>query len=317
MKSFNFYETINDAEISSNSINFFSNIVAIKCTRKYFYKCDGEEKYIDECKLENSNDELLFELKDPDYDWDESNGINLHLSLEITNVKYLFGECGLVYDDSKLGIGLEWKPEKSRIKKCVKLGSFSKDSTNLFFTKDIELLDLTSNINFSLIIYVEKEGKIGGLDTFANRMGLVIGRFEYFTLKFGGVASTFPVSEINKPGEPLWKVSLNYSDIYEDDFSEENLKIIINRAHKAYSYLQENNKDYNSLFLSEVISSAVSTLLSQIVLNEDNIDFNKACGDGSIAQALKYFKDTLNFKITNNYFEIYESVKKYFDKEFK
>ena len=318
MKTFNFYETINDFVISNDVIRMFSDIISIKYKRSYYYLVDGQKKYIEESVLENSSDNSVFELKDPDYEWDESNGVNLELSLDISNTKYLFGNYGIVYGDSKIGIGIEWKPEKSRIKKCVKIGSFDKDSNNIYFNKDIALMDLNSNINFTLLFYIDREGQNEGLSTFANKKGLIICRIDFFTLKFGGVASTFPVVETSQVGGPLWKVVLNYDDIYDDEFTEETVKIILNKAHKAFGYLQENGTDYNPAFLSEVMSSAVSTMLAQIIANENgNIDFKKAYSDGSIAQALNYFKTTLNFNISNNYFELYESVKKYFDKEFK
>ena len=316
MKTFRFYQTIDDYKVTKDEISIDNDSVKIKISKQYFYKDDDSKIYLVEENVFGIDDKITIKLKDENYDWDEKS-IYMNLGLEINNVKYLFENNHYTSEDAVLGIGIEWKSNLSRIKQCKKICSLKITNDNIEVNETFDILDLTSDVNFNLKIYVEKPGIEGKDFPVANDHGLIIGEFKFLSIKIDGNSSVFPVREVWDKTAPLWMVEYNSGDIYEDIFDDENIKIIINKSHKAYEFIQEKHKNYNSAFLSEVMSSAVSTLISQIIRDEDNIiDFRKSFEQGSIVQALKYFRDVLKFDLDNNYFSLYTSVKKYFDKEF-
>lgn len=316
MKAFSFFQTIDDYKTNKNEISFDNDLVKIKIIKKYFYKDNETKIYLAEEDVLGIDDKITIKLKDENYDWDGSS-LYIDLILEINNAKYLFENSHYACEDAVLGIGVEWKSNQSRIKKCKKIGSINISNYIIKISETLEILDLTSDVNFNLKIYVEEPGIIGKDFPVANDHGLIIGTFKFLSIKIDGNSSIFPVREISDKTAPLWMVESSCGDIYEDLFDDENIKIIINKGHKSYEYIQNKHKNYNPAFLSEVMSSAVSTLISQIMRDEDNkIDFRKSHEQGSVVQALKYFRDVLKFDLDNNYFSLYTSVKKYFDKEF-
>lgn len=314
--SFNFYHTIDDAKVTKDKITFLNNTIVVNIDRKYYFLISGSKQYIDEEVIEGKNDEISIKLFDSNYEWSEDN-IYLEYSLEFKNIKYLFGKTGIVYQDAKIGVGLEWKCQKSRIKKCCKLGSISFDDENKILSQDILVSDLSSDVKFILKFYIDKEGEKNGDISFANQKGLILGNFNVLNIVTKGNASIFPIVEFFDKEGPLWKCELSYTDIYEDSFDDENVKVLINKGHKSYQFLQENHRNFNPYFQSETLSSALSVMLLMIIEKEEKIDFSKSYEEGSIAQALKYFHEALDVKINDGYNQLTRSVKCLFDKEFK
>ena len=222
-----------------------------------------------------------------------------------------------------MGIGLEWKPEKSRIKYCVKFGEFSINNSQCeFIKKDIEIKNVTSNIIFNWIIYIVNPGNQNCKNSFGKNTGLILGDGLLWSIIVDGSGSIFPIYEESLLDGPLWKYECDFIDITEDEFSEENIKIILNKSHKGYQYIQPKSANYNELMFAELISNAIATVILAIrKRNAENgngevIDFSKNGSKGSILTVLKYFNNTLKFKINGTMIELQNSVKSYFDKEY-
>ena len=69
--------------------------------------------------------------------------------------------------------------------------------------------------------------------------------------------------------------------------------------------------------MNEILSSALTMIIIDIRSKQDNnvIDLEEDGEEGSILTVVKYFNDTLKFKINGTYNELLESVKTFFDKE--
>lgn len=312
MSSINLFPQINDVVLET---------VSIKISRAYHYKgLDGNTYYVDETHIKGFEDKDIYELVDENSEFEQCNDkLYLDINFDIKNGKYLFGKYGLVYDDTVLGLGLEWKSKKSKIRHCIKIGQFDINSASkelLFKVKDVELTELNSDTTFNWIIFVIKSGtEIPGV-FYANQEGLIIGRKTLWTIKGEGEGTLFPIIEYGNVNEPLWKVNTFIEDAYIDSFTSDNISIMINKYHKDYQYIQNNNRNFNSSFLMEVLSSSLFMLIKE--LSRSIEDFKnmklKHCENGSIVQALLYFEQELNIKIHGSDIELMLSIKSFMDK---
>jgi len=129
-----------------------------------------------------------------------------------------------------------------------------------------------------------------------------------------GQTSIFPIYEEENPDSSLWRFKCNVEDIFEDEFSTENLAIIINRLHPSYPLLNPKEKSYMKSFFVEVVSSALSMLIIEIKKGS-TIDLNNNGAQGSVLVALRYF-NSLGIKINGTNEELITSVKQFFDKRY-
>lgn len=304
------YKTLSSAD--ANSLN-------IKLTRDYFYVIDGESKAIKEDRFDNSSNEKLFQLIDEEYEWDpKTQPIHMNILLTLDNASSLFGPNGICCDDAVIGVGLTWKPNKSKIKHCVKIGDFKKGNTDVSLeAKNILIENAGSNISFTLVFYISKPGSSGTFPSIANEQGLIVFERKEWTLVVEGEGSLFPVHDYCDPDGPLWTYKCEVTDLKEDEFDEQHIEIRLNKAHKNYCFIDHKSQLFSSVFLNEIFSSALAAIIIDIhkQTNNDQIEFDEENHGNCIFSVLRYFAKNLKIQINGDYTEIYKSVKMYFDKE--
>ena len=284
-------------------------------TFEFFYG-EKEKKRIDLINMDDSNGNYY--KFDDDSEWLPNNDkLLLNVSFKMNNVKKLFGNKAFCYQDTILGIGLEWKAHDSRLKNCIKIGEFDKQNDNIVFKKENILInDVYSNISFKIIIYVVKPGTFDYYNYYGNKEGLILFSNTELNLLMKGNASMFPIEYIISPSGPLWDV-VNDNVSLEDDFDLENIRIRINTAHKSFKYIDIKNIDnFNEDMFNDVVSSALTLMILSIKesCQVSSFEFDDDIERGTVAQALLYFRDTLNFKINNSATELANSIKVFLDK---
>lgn len=304
------YKTISQNEFSK---------LDFKIKKEYVYITDSDIKEIKEQSFDNVSSKKIFQLVDEDYEWNPREQ-NLYLSVNISmdNIKSLFGECGSTFEDSILGLGLVWKPEKSRIKRCKKLCELSINCNKTNVTiNNIELQNISSNVDFYLVIYIVKAGSKNGSTFFANETGMILYQELLWTIIVEGNGSIFPIFEVEKDNSPIWSYYCDTADIAEDSFDMEHIRIEINKKHPSYNMLHPKSPTYSQSYENEILSNAIAMIILDIRSKQSDgiIDLNEECDQGTILNALKYFSDKLGFKINDNYSSLIESIKVFFDKE--
>lgn len=293
--------------------------LGIRVSRQYFYFADGEKKTINEQPFQNDNSKNVFQLIDDDYEWNpKEQSLFLDISLKITDTSLLFGKDGFCSPDTILGIGLVWKPEKSRIKSCAKLGEISADDKTIDINrKDIELRNISSNVGFNLAIYVVKPSSNSVNPFLANEEGMVLYSGRLWNIIIEGNGSIFPIYEINDEGGPIWSYYCDFVDIADDSFDLDHIKININKKHPAYNLLSPKSPTYSQEYVNEILSSALAMIIIDIRSKQENnlIDLEDDGTEGSILNVMKYFSNTLKFKVNGDYNELLRSIKAFFDKE--
>lgn len=304
------YKTISQDEFSH--LNF-------KIKREYAYLTDSDVKPINEQSFENISNKKVFQLVDDDYEWNpKEQSLFLSVTISFDNISSLFGLNGAAYEDSILGVGLVWKPEKSRIKRCKKLCELDAKNNKISMTvKDIELPNISSNVDFYLVIYISKAGTSNGRSFVANENGMILYQELLWTIIIEGNGSIFPVYEVEKENGPIWSYYCDFSDIAEDAFDMEHIRIEINKKHPSYNMIHPKSPTYSQAYVNEILSTAVAMIILDIRSKQVDykIDLNEECDQGTILNVLKYFSDKLAFKINDNYNSLVESIKIFFDKE--
>lgn len=306
------FKTLSDKEFKKIKLNV---------NREYYYFSNNEKQIVYDKKIDNTNETNAFQLIDEENEWNpKEQNLFLNLTVEIENCSFLFGTSGVCYKDSILGIGLVWKANNSRIKKCKKIGEFDcKVNKELFVIQDVDLGDISSNTVFELFIYISKPGTNDYHSYFGNSKGLILYQNTLWSLIVEGDGSIFPIVDIPVEDGTLWKFECDFEDIADDLFDESHIRIILNPLHPMYPCLQPKNDKFDQLYLSEVMSSALSMIIWDIrykllLDGEDKINLKKDASKGSIHQALQYFHDKLKFEVNGSFDELTNSIKEFFNK---
>ena len=303
------YKTLSSSEIAK---------LGIKIDRNYYYITENDIKEIKEQKFDNTSHEKIYQLIDEDYEWNPKiHSLIMDISVSLKDCSSIFGTNGSCYEDSIVGVGLTWKTDKSKIKRCIKICEITKDSKDITVpVNSIKLDDVSSNITFKVFFYIVSPGKTNGIKYFGNEQGIILHEQVMWTIIINGTGSIFPIIEIEDEG-PLWTYMCDIDDICEDYFDNEHIEIRINTKHPAYEFIHPKSQTYNVYFLNELMSNAIATIIMDIRSKQSNgkIDLDEDFESGSILQAIKYFNDKLNFDINGSYDNLLKTVKEYFDKE--
>ena len=108
-----------------------------------------------------------------------------------------------------------------------------------------------------------------------------------------GNSSIFPVHEIENEGGPIWSYYCDTFDISEDPFDMNHIKIDINTKHPAYSMIHPKSPTYSQAYVNEILSNAITMIIVDLKSKQNNntIDLDEECDQGTILAVLKYFSD--------------------------
>ncbi len=279
-----------------------------------------------------SSKENMYSVEGDDA-WDPDN-CELHLKQEFTleNLKALFktekGKEALMpvaLSDDVLGVAAVWWADKSRIRGCQEVGEFRyrdvAGSRTSRFSLDIEFPagQLAGQLEVSYKLYLKAPGE-GNLPGFARSSGTILGDLgTSLILRIDGEGAMFPVSVVNKPGEPLWWIEVNIDDPFEDSFTEEFFSLLLNEAHPDYKDTQGRNGAFSSLYL-EAFACALEELF--IVLKRDHgekfdsVNINDVV-PGTIAYAAIYMIKTFDIMMDSDITGLHNSIRKAVYKQLK
>ena len=231
---------------------------------------------------------------------------------------------GVLGDKGTVGIACDWIAKQSSTRDTILIGSPIQKNTfsNYFnYTFDFPKGTIRGEVVFSFYFYVySKDSQTQQLPLFiANDKGIRLGEFFSFTLYFDGNGSLFPVVDFDgNPGDPLWKMTLDFSDPSGETLSEETCCLHINRLHKAYDELMGKKQGGSDSFLfKEVMASAIQLLIEYSLLRDPElkkqIDNGESFVFGTIAYYISRFHNDLGIKTTSPPHTLAESLREYLE----
>ena len=200
--------------------------------------------------------------------------------------------------DAKIGVALSWFSSDSRRRSTIPLATLDNDSDVLHAVKcqkHFSVAELRGEVGFALVLYLQEAGVPEDDEIhFANVPGTILGEIKAITLCLDGHGSFFTIYEVNKPGQPLWDVEYSIDDPSTDQFAD-CVAVCLNRAHKKYPLVKRGSDSFCQQLLIEIMGNSIATIIEMVGAYErdDNFDCLEEIEEGSVAQALAYFKDKL------------------------
>ncbi len=283
----------------------------------FYYTDKNEEEYdlVDEPIEAMSS---INAIKDEKGVWtQDDNNLCFRRKYCLRTFQCLFGTSGIACSDATLGLGIQWTSSDSKQRGVVPIGTFKASDSILEVEaeKKFGKAQLRGEVNFSTILYIARAGIPQENELhLANTEGYILGELDSYTIKLDGSSSTFPIYEVCEPGQPLWYIKCDWNDPTADALAD-CVSINFNTAHKNYSYLNREEKNFDSQLLSEIMASAISLLIEKVRLDQgywDQIMLGESLENGSIGQAIYYFMETLEWDLSTPE-STSLSARKYFD----
>jgi len=256
----------------------------------------------------NEPDSIITSIRDDKGYWN-ADEYDLQLEWQFTykNAAWLYDydkwEYACACHDAEIGIALSWYSSDSRRRDTMPIAVLEKDNKlhPVKCVKHFDIAELRGEVGFSLVLYIKKSGfPEEAEEHFANIPGTLIGEVKSFTVCLDGTGSFFTICEVNKPGQPLWDVEYNLEDPSTDQFSD-CVSICLNRANKKYPLVKRDSGVFCQQLLIEIMGNAIATVIEMVRAHEkdDNFECLSDFEEGSVAQALAYFKEKLLWDFTN------------------
>lgn len=275
------YKTIDDSLYSDLNISHVD--------MAFSYTKDDEETPI---VLESQDDTYSYYMGNSNGFWDVNmDNLKIERFLTIGNPQALFGDKGVTTAEGELGIGIHMYSRSSNFQTTVALTeSITKESTShtMKFKHIFENAELKGDIYFSVFIYLKNQIKPAPM--IANITGIKLGEIDSFKIAVDGDGSIFPIVEVERVGQPLWNVIMEWTDINSDIFDTNNVRIEINSKHHMYDYLYKSTKPSRYL-LVEILSSAISQIIFKVVRDSDYVSEGEVMPD-SIISVVRYWVET-------------------------
>lgn len=204
----------------------------------------------------------------------------------------LFGDDGVTNEGNTLGVACHIFSKTSNFQKTIHISEIINSSKPIEIDFEYEFKPNTIGgaIFVEYYIYL-KELKIK--EPFKAEIigtNLMDTPLLEFSIICDGSGSEFPIEEINDPTQPLWRVELNWTDIYEDLFNNTSVRLILNQAHPIFKQLMNQRNRINQYLMNDIIINAIAMIIQQAVLIEHN-EFNEDMDyqPGTIAQVIWYW----------------------------
>lgn len=226
--------------------------------------------------------------------------INNACQLYFTKSDASNSENAIACHNATIGLGVLWSSSLSYQRGAVIVGEIKRtdEEQKLHLSMVFPKSSLRGELHLSIVLFLMNPGAPSEDEKiYANEPGFKLGEIDSFFIQVDGNGSFFPIREEDKPGEPLWRIECNWTNP-EEDLLEDCVAIILNKGHKNYKELDRNDKKFNIQLLYEVFGNAVGIMI-ETLRQDDNFDSLKNAQEGSVASAVNYFTDKLNWDITS------------------
>ena len=282
-----------------------------KLTEELAYRAGLEPSNYELCyKAEGSWHALEYEgrktkerLTDPDGMLDASlDTILVEKKLFIDYPGELFGPNGIAPDGAELSACILWSCPKLSTAGVIEPSRVIENETVLCsFSHEFEPGEIDGELVLDLQLYLmEPADFLGeGEAWLQNESGVLLGSIEgqrhYF---LDDEYMDFPISEVDEPGKPLWRmVFYDWEDPREDPFSEESFELLLNRAHPDCPAIAAAGVN-NMAMLAELLATAYLLIFERVRSFEGGSAWKDTmnatnCSKGSISSVLNWFSKGL------------------------
>lgn len=321
------YPSLSDRIMQQNKISIDENSYKLN-----FSYDDIEDEETKHYQLdENSTNALFYSLYDSRGVWTpDTHNLRVSGSFIITNPIGLYGGRGVAPVNSIIGLAIRWCSSASKKRGVNIIGNINKsaEKQEIPFCIIFDKAELRGAVTFCYEFFINSSVTVSNEEQhLANIKGTVIGENQICILDIDAKEQNFPIELFEDKDAPLWKLSVSDNDPRYVPWGAEAVKILLNKAHKDYKYINQDVKNkFSPVLLREILASAVSLYINtlqgiakemnpgcknlQEFLNDaDTADWEPGC----VAEVVKGFQnEPMNFNLTSS-IETSISVHKYFD----
>ena len=320
------YPSLNDRIMQQNKVSIDKNSYKLDFSYDVF-EDDETKNYV--LKETNTNT-LFYSLYDPQGIWTpDTHNLKVSGQFIIKNPMGLYGESGIAPKESSIGLAIRWCSSTSKKRGVKIIGEINKSTENqeIPFCVVFEKAELRGSVTIYYELFINSNALGSQVEQhLANTKGTIIGEIQICILDIDAKEENFPIELFDDPDGSLWKLYVSESDPTDITWGADAVKILLNKTHKDYKYINQNEKSkFSSVLLREILASAVSLLINtlqewqkknypdynnlQDFLNNSNCE----CEPGCVAEVVKGFqKEPMNIDLTSP-IETSISVHKYFD----
>ncbi len=289
---------------------------------EFSYTDDNEVFPIDLDDVNGTESSFIACLRDPRCIWyPETNNLIIRKKCTINNPAVLFGPNGIAPRDAVIGVAIIWISSKSDQRGVVACSCFGAKSSKVEISAEcqFEKSCVKGSIQLQLVLYLKESGNPTCDERHLNNAtGVTYGIIEQCEVFTDGNGSVFPISTVYKEGKPLWWVYYDEStDPMNDSFADENIGIMLNKAHPLFESLKIDSPLKESPLLLEVLSSAmviiVNSIRDSLGTEWKSIIASQDFSHGSLAEAMYHFIYKLQWNFDSQA-ELSKSIHSYFDK---
>ena len=300
MPEINLYQKINENYSDDLHANIYAEDPILT-----FLGSEGETTYVD-FPGEHRN---YIEVNKYSDEWN-ANLASLHYrqKFRIGNPSALFGKSKVTDPQNKIGIAAHIYSLTSRFHTTVMLDDEIVDSPDekvMQFNYQLDSSWIRGRIVLEFFFFLKDLQVKNPFQ--ANNIGMNLSQAPLFktTIVVDGEGSTFPITEGEYPGGPLWQIRHFWSDPMEDPFDASNIQVELNRKHPKFKQLisKAESNGINAMLMNEIMTQAMAMIVveaSQDVKEAyGQINFDEAM-DGSIMKVVAYWTDLYDLDVDSD-----------------
>lgn len=262
------------------------------------FQYESEDFFEKEC----SQNENHLNINEIFPDWTPSiNDLEMAVDFDLNNIDSLFGPDKITGQSNRIGLALHIHSKTNNYQKTLKIGTLTSEESEkkIVFNHRFDKGLLRGKLYLDFFVYLDEviennpyQGNIVG-------QRLSIQPISAFEIVIDGTGSSFPILEEEKENEPLWRLKLDWTDIYLDSFDVNHVALILNTSHSSYKELHRAAKSSKG-FLGEIMLTAMTTILQKILLiDKEVLNMDIPTSADSIVSAVKYWIETYELDIND------------------
>lgn len=243
--------------------------------------------------------------------------LTIEAIFELSNLNQLFGLVAITDEKNRIGVAAHIHSKTSNYQETIMVGTISSNEFNkeLVLSHTFPKGMLRGKVYIDFFVFLENLRQENPFQCNIVGQRLAIDPINRFEIVVDGTGSSFPILEEEKHDEPLWRLKLDWTDIYLDSFDVNNVALILNKAHPTYKELYRSAKSSRA-FLGEIMLSAMILILQKIlIIDKDELNSDIVNTPDSIASAVNYWVETYDLDISSPTLDgISRNVRKQLDK---
>lgn len=225
----------------------------------------------------------------------------------IGNPSALFGEKAVTDSENEIGIAVHIFSRTAMFQETIPLNGVVVDTPEeitLSFRKVFGEDELRGSVKMEFFFYLKSVRRKNRFQAGETGMRLSDGSLFATQLLIDGEGSTFPITQSEVPGGPLWQLHIHWDDPCVDPFNASSVEVELNTKHPMFRQVT-GSMDKSSGVARELMEGIIRQAMAMIIFQAVS-DMNEAEGntwkfenaeDGSVLKVVGYWVDVYEVDI--------------------